>query len=113
MREKGVCWSAKRVLQFLTMLGLVVGCASLLRSAKGGFTEEIFRGKDGYVAATRADLNEDGHLDLILVGYEKVGIEIYFGDGTGNWIFQRTLPQPRPGQTMPGRALAVVDLNHD
>ena len=214
MREKGVCWSAKRVLQFLTMLGLVVGCASLLRSAqllptyskvltlgpgiewrfhplvvdfnrdghpdlvatarlvkpalhmwlgdgkgsftpapptwtdigyaalatgdingdgfpdivaashfgdvqtllndgKGGFTEKIFRGKDGYVAAQLADLNEDGHLDLILVGYEKAGIEIYLGDGTGNWIFQRALPEPRPGQTMPGRDLVVGDLNHD
>src|SRR5437879_13244319 len=86
---------------------------TLLNDGKGGFTEKIFRGKDGYVAAQLAELNWDGHLDLILVGYEKAGIEIYLGDGTGNWIFQRALPEPRPGQTMPGRDLVVGDLNHD
>jgi hypothetical protein len=86
---------------------------TLLSDGKGGFTEKILRRQDGYVAAQLADLNEDGHLDLILVGYEKAGIEIYFGDGNGNWKLHTTLPEVRPGHTMPGRALAVGDLNHD
>jgi hypothetical protein len=86
---------------------------TLLGDGKGGFTEKIFHGEDGYVAAQLADLNGDGHLDLILVGYAKVGIEIYFGDGTGNWKLHTRLPEPRPGATMPGRALIIRDLNHD
>jgi hypothetical protein len=86
---------------------------TLLSDGKGGFTEKILQKEDGYVAAQLADLNGDGHVDLILVGYAKVGIEVYFGDGTGNWTLHTTLPTPRPGPTMPGRALVVGDLNHD
>jgi len=86
---------------------------TLLSDGRGGFTEKILQKEDGYVAAQLADLNGDGHLDLILVGYAKVGIEVYFGDGTGNWTLHTTLPVPRPGPTMPGRALVVGDLNHD
>ncbi len=86
---------------------------TLLSDGKGGFTQKILHGEDGYVAAQLADLNGDGHLDLILVGYAKVGIEVYFGDGTGNWTLHTRLPEPRPGPTMPGRALVVGDLNHD
>jgi hypothetical protein len=86
---------------------------TLLSDGKGGFTEKILRRKDGYVAAQLADLNGDGHLDLILLGYQKAGIEVYFGDGTGDWRLDTRLPEPRPGQTLPGRALAVGDLNHD
>src|SRR3989442_10819976 len=86
---------------------------TLLSDGRGGFTEKILRRGDGYVAAQLADVNGDGRLDLILVGYEKAGIEIYLGDGTGNWKLRTTLPQPRPDQTMPGRALVVGDLNHD
>jgi len=86
---------------------------TLLSDGKGGFTDKILRREDGYVAAQLADLNGDGHLDLILVGYEKAGIEIYFGDGKGNWQLHNTLPEVRPGHTMPGRALVIGDLNHD
>jgi len=86
---------------------------TLLSDGKGGFTESTFRREDGYVAAQLADLNGDGHLDLILVGYQNAGIEVYFGDGTGNWTLHTTLPETRPGRSMPGRALVVGDLNHD
>jgi hypothetical protein len=89
------------------------GVQTLLNDGRGRFTEKIFRGDDGYVAAKLVDVNEDGHLDLILVGYEKVGIEVYFGDGTGNWRLHTRLPAPRPGPTIPGRALVVGDLNND
>src|SRR2546427_3161373 len=86
---------------------------TLLSDGRGGFTEKLLRREDGYVAAQLADLNGDGHLDLILVGYEKAGIEVYFGDGTGNWKLHTRLPERRPGPIMPGRALVVGDLNHD
>ena len=86
---------------------------TLLSDGRGGFTEQRLRGEDGYVAAALADVNGDGYLDLILVGYEKVGIEVYFGDGTGTWRLHTRLPVPRPGVTMPGRALVVGDLNED
>src|SRR2546425_10454125 len=86
---------------------------TLLSDGRGGFTEKILQRGDGYVAAQLADVNGDGRLDLILVGYEKAGLEVYLGDGTGNWNLHSTLPEPRPGQTMPGRALVVRDLNHD
>jgi len=86
---------------------------TLLSDGKGGFIEKTLRTGDGHVAAQLADLNGDGHLDLILVGYEKTGLAVYLGDGTGNWRLHKTLPEPRPGPIMPGRALVVGDLNHD
>jgi hypothetical protein len=89
------------------------GVQTLLSDGRGGFAEKIFRGQDGYVAAQLADLNGDGHLDLILVGYQRIGIEVYFGDGTGNWRLHTRLPETRPGSTMPGRAVVLGDLNHD
>jgi VCBS repeat protein/FG-GAP repeat protein len=89
------------------------GVQTLLSDGRGGFTEKVLRREDGYVATQLADLNRDGHLDLILVGYLKTGLEVYLGDGTGNWRFHTTLPQPRPGQDMPGRAVVLGDLNHD
>src|SRR6267142_1421968 len=89
------------------------GVQTLLGDGKGAFTEEVLRREDGHVAAQLADVNGDGHLELILVGYAKVGIEIYLGDGEGNWKLHTTLPAPRPGPTMPGRALVIGDLNRD
>src|SRR5438132_1032126 len=86
---------------------------TFLSDGRGGFTEQILQREDGYVAAQLADVNGDGHLDLILLGYRTAGIEVYLGDGRGNWRLHTTLPQPRPGRTMPGRDLVVGDLNHD
>jgi hypothetical protein len=86
---------------------------TLLSNGKGGFTETIMPREDGWVAVQLADLNGDGELDLVLIGFQKAGIELFRGDGKGHWTFQTRLPDPRPGQTMPGRAIAVKDLNHD
>lgn len=86
---------------------------TLLSDGKGGFTETIMPRQDGYVAAQLADVNGDGELDLILLGLQKAGIEIYFGDGQGHWTLHTRLPEPPPGRTMPGRDLVVGDLNHD
>src|SRR2546422_2774110 len=89
------------------------GVQTLLSDARGGFTEKLLRREDGHVAAQLADVNGDGHLDLILLGYRDSAIEGYFGDGTGNWKLHSTLPETRPGRIMPGRALEVLDLDHD
>jgi hypothetical protein len=86
---------------------------TLLSDGQGGFTEMIMQREDGYVATQLADVNGDGELDLILLGFAKAGIEIYFGDGHGHWTLHTRLPEPPPGQTMPGRDLVVGDLNHD
>jgi FG-GAP-like repeat len=86
---------------------------TLLSDGRGGFTEKLLRREDGYVDAQLADLNGDSQVDLILLGYQKAGIEVYLGDGTGNWRIHRTLPERRLGPSMPGRALVIGDLNGD
>jgi len=86
---------------------------TLLSDGKGGFTEQIFQGTDGYTAAQLVDINGDGKLDLILLGFRKAAIEIYFGDGKGNWKLHSSFPETHPGPSMPGRALAIGDINHD
>jgi len=53
-----------------------------------------------------ADINQDGHLDL-LIG-EKRGFRIEAGDGHGRWV---SLPGPRTG--INPRFMAVGDVNHD
>jgi VCBS repeat protein len=89
------------------------GVQTLLNDGSGKFSENTVRKEDGYVGAQLADLNEDGHLDLILLGFRQAGVEVYLGDGTGNWRLQKTLPDPPPGRTLPGRTVVVSDLNHD
>jgi hypothetical protein len=86
---------------------------TLLSDGKGGFTETIMQRQDGYVATQLADVNGDGELDLILLGFQKAGIEIYFGDGHGHWTLHTKLPTASPGRTVPGRDLVLGDLNHD
>jgi hypothetical protein len=86
---------------------------TLLSDGRGRFTERILRGQDGYAGAQLGDLNGDGHLDMVLLGFLKAGIEVYFGDGTGSWRLHTTLPATRPGSIVPGRAVVVGDLNQD
>jgi hypothetical protein len=86
---------------------------TLLSNGKGGFADTTTRKDDGHVAAQLADVNGDGKLDLILLGFQNAGIEVLLGDGTGKWTKHLSLPETRPGRTMPGRTLAVGDLNHD
>jgi len=86
---------------------------TLLSNGKGRFSERILRRDDGYAGAQLADLDGDGLLDLVLMGYQKAGLEIYRGDGAGNWSLQKTLPDSRSGPMLPGRDVLVADLDHD
>lgn len=83
---------------FLTFLG----------DGNGQFTATVRETPDGYVAARLADVNGDGHLDAILLGAEEAGIEIYRGDGTGQWTL---MAQLMPGSI--GKDLAIGDINGD
>jgi FG-GAP-like repeat len=86
---------------------------TLLSDGQGGFTETRLGCEDGAVAAHLAELTGDGQVDLVRVGFQTAGLEVYAGDGHGHWTLHTRLPEPRPGRTLPGRALAVGDLNHD
>ena len=86
---------------------------TLLSDGQGGFTEVIMACDDGAVAVHLAELTGDGQVDLVRVGFHKAGLEVYAGDGHGHWRLHARLPDPLPGRTLPGRALAVGDLNHD
>jgi hypothetical protein len=86
---------------------------TLLNDGKGGLTDTIMPRQDGYVAAQLADVNGDGELDLILLGFQRAGIELYRGNGKGHWTPYMKLPASPPGPTMPGRDLVLGDLNHD
>jgi hypothetical protein len=85
----------------------------LLSDGRGGFTDSIVPRNDGHVAAQLVDVDSDGKLDLILLGFQHAGLEILLADGVGTWTRHRALPEIRPGRTMPGRALAVGDLDRD
>jgi hypothetical protein len=89
------------------------GVQTLLSDGRGGFEDKVVRRQDGHTGVQLADVDEDDRLDLILLGYRNAGIEVHVGDGSGNWAFQTSLPEPRAGPTMPGRAVVVADVNHD
>jgi len=59
--------------------------------------------------AKYADLNQDGHLDLI-VGLRKpeAGIRLEWGDGLGRWSTQQG-----PDTSLEARSAAVGDVEHD
>ena len=86
---------------------------TLLSDGQGGFTDTRLACDDGAVAVHLAELTGDGQVDLVRVGFQKAGLEVYAGDGHGHWTLHTRLPDPLPGRTLPGRALVVGDLNHD
>ncbi|MCB0320640.1 MAG: VCBS repeat-containing protein [Bdellovibrionales bacterium] len=70
--------------------------------------ERVMPTTDGYIAAHVLELSGDGIPDLILLGNERAGIEIYNGDGEGQWLLEQQL-----AYNTIGRDLKIVDMNKD
>ncbi len=88
----------------------------LLGDGKGGFTTSASSpvkipapARDVYYVAT-ADLNGDGHVDVLLDGNHDDCASVLLGDGKGNFK-----PAPKSPLRMGNRGwnLAVVDYDHD
>src|SRR5438876_297969 len=113
MKEKGMCWSGKRALQFLTMLGLVVGCASLLRSAQllPAYSKVLTLGPgiEWRFHPLVVDFNRDGHPDLVATArLVKPALHMWLGDGKGSFT-----PAPPTWTDIGYAALATGDINGD
>ena len=81
---------------------------TFLGDGTGHFTAGTLEKQDGYVAARLLDVNGDGHLDAIVLGLQRAGLEIYLGDGTGQWTLVTQLMQKKIG-----RDLTLGDVNGD
>ncbi len=75
--------------------------------AQGALTDSVALTKDGYSGARLTDIDGDGKMDAVLLGYMKGGIELYRGDGQGNWTFAERLISGI------GRDLSITDINGD
>lgn len=81
---------------------------TFLGDGAGQFTDRVIHTRDGYTSAELADVDGDGQLDAIVLGWQKTGIEIYRGNGTGQW---KLTTQLMAGAI--GRDLTVADVNED
>jgi FG-GAP-like repeat len=81
---------------------------TLLGDGTGRFTDATLQAQDGYEAARLCDVNGDGSLDAIVLGWKKAGIEIYLGDRSGMWSLATRLMEGNIG-----RDLAIGDVNAD
>src|SRR4029453_18965626 len=60
------------------------------------------------VSNATADLNGDGHLDLLFTNYISDNVSVLFGDGNGGFT-----PQPAVAVTNGPREVAAGDLDGD
>ena len=81
---------------------------TLLGDGAGQFTHHVVKTSDGYTASELVDIDGDGQLDAILLGWQKTGIEIYRGNGGGSWTLATRLMAGAIG-----RDLALADVNGD
>ncbi len=81
---------------------------TLLGDSAGQFTDTATQTQDGYTSAELTDIDGDGQLDAIVLGWQKTGIEIYRGNGTGQWTLATRLLEGAIG-----RDLTVADINRD
>ncbi len=81
---------------------------TLLGDGTGRFTDRVVNTRDGYTASELVDIDGDGQLDAILLGWQKTGIEIYRGNGAGQWVLSAQLMAGAIG-----RDLATADVNAD
>lgn len=73
-----------------------------------GLTTSLATGFDGG-AITAGDINEDGHLDLIIADSAQTTVTVSFGTGTGNFSGSATITIGITGQS----GVAVGDMNED
>jgi len=69
-----------------------------------------FRGSNGIELA---DLDGDGHSDLVAAGYDGAGLEVFLGDGKGGWRACTDTGLPARGGPLRGWGVAVADLDHN
>ena len=60
-----------------------------------------------------ADLNGDGHLDLVAVEHRKRGVRLWLGDGAGGWQACPVTGLPDDPSILRGWGLAVADVDGD
>jgi hypothetical protein len=96
----------------LVVAGHFAMVQTLINDGHGGFRERVAQTRDGYAGVQLADLDRDGRPELLLLGHATAGLEVYRGDGAGNWAPTRFLPEKRP-RSLIGRSLALADLNGD
>jgi len=66
-----------------------------------------------YEAVELADLDRDGHLDLVAVDYREAGIDVWMGDGRGGFERCSESGLPAGREELRGWGLAVGDANGD
>ncbi|MBX7138309.1 MAG: VCBS repeat-containing protein [Oligoflexia bacterium] len=74
----------------------------------GMFTESVMPSPDGYVNANIKDLNGDGIPEIIMLGNERAGIEIFEPGGD-----QGIIPKSHMLEGNIGRDIRIVDMNKD
>lgn len=74
----------------------------------GKYKDMVLPTPDGYIVARIEDLNKDGQPEVIMLGNEKAGVEIFeFNDITGLSLKHRFLDKNI------GRDMRIVDMNND
>ena len=81
---------------------------TFLGDGTGHFAAHTLEKQDGYVAVRLLDVNGDRHLDAIVLGLQRAGLEIYLGDGTGQWTLATQVMQKKIG-----RDFTLGDVNGD
>ena len=81
----------------------------ILRQQNGSFSREVINLGAGNTPLTLADLDADGHLDMVYSIYSPQQVGVWWGNGSG------TFPTPNPSTTWVSSVGGAVagDLDHD